>query len=291
MVKYYLIVYNKDNWQCVNGELGTSFFGSILSGEKLIDNNSYKNLLFKQFPNAIGGEMEGYGIYSACANQNLSEWIIIKGICDWADGNKNKNKDENQRIAVESAVSFCKSVFSESVFSELYGKNQQIQFKKTNISFEPQFKEYIERSLYEYQTIGVEGKGVRIYTPQILSIMLNSKNSNLLRALNILTHYDRKTQYGKYLLQKYENYTQILLERSEYYDDEFDFFHGIEYNSVIRDAHNKCIENGDEVITEKYLSFALLNFMQSNTIKDLYKRFGKVCMDEIKQNILDRKTL
>lgn len=123
--------YNKDNWQhYINNILATPISGSILSGEKLIDNPSYKNSLFEQFSNAIGGEMEGYGVYSASANKNITEWIIVKGICDWADGNKNENKDGNQLIAAESAVSLCEAVFSENVFSVLYNEDSKISSKK-----------------------------------------------------------------------------------------------------------------------------------------------------------------
>jgi nucleoside phosphorylase len=63
--------------------------GPILTGEKLIDDPVFKTVLFEQFPDAIGGEMEAAAIYAACNNQSIP-WIIVKSICDWADGNKNK---------------------------------------------------------------------------------------------------------------------------------------------------------------------------------------------------------
>ena len=52
-------------------------FGDLLSGEKLIDNLGYRNFLKNKFPNAIGGEMEGTGVSSACGEASLSEWIVI----------------------------------------------------------------------------------------------------------------------------------------------------------------------------------------------------------------------
>jgi len=63
--------------------------GPILTGEKLIDSSEFKSVLFQQFPDAIGGEMEAAGVYAACKNKNIP-WIIVKSICDWADGQKNK---------------------------------------------------------------------------------------------------------------------------------------------------------------------------------------------------------
>lgn len=105
---------NFRGWQykLPNDGYADKFIGKILSGEKLIDNDEFKCYLFTQFPEAIGGEMEGAGLYSAAAHENINEWIIIKGICDWADGNKSENKAQNQSIAVEAAVNLCYSVFS-----------------------------------------------------------------------------------------------------------------------------------------------------------------------------------
>ena len=90
--------------------------GDVLSGEKLIDNLEFCEKLKKMFPKAIGGEMEGTGLSSACINKDIHEWIIIKGICDWADGRKNKRA---QPRAAESAMSLVFHVLSERhVFSE-----------------------------------------------------------------------------------------------------------------------------------------------------------------------------
>jgi nucleoside phosphorylase len=82
--------------------------GIILSGEELIDNIMHRDELFNQFPNAKGGEMEGAGLYAACdGNVNC---ILIKGICDFADGEKGKNKSKNQSLAVKAALSYCMEV-------------------------------------------------------------------------------------------------------------------------------------------------------------------------------------
>jgi len=79
--------------------------GLILSSEKLIDNKAFRNGLLKLFPEAIGGEMEGAGLYYACAEHNV-QWIVIKAICDWADGNKRENKSESQQLAANNAAQF-----------------------------------------------------------------------------------------------------------------------------------------------------------------------------------------
>jgi nucleoside phosphorylase len=77
----------------------------ILSGEKLVDNLDFRDELTTLFPGAKGGEMEASGIYSA-ARENETRWIIIKAVCDYADGNKNKDKEINQKLAASKAASF-----------------------------------------------------------------------------------------------------------------------------------------------------------------------------------------
>jgi len=81
----------------------------ILSGEELINDLARRDQLVKAKPTAKGGEMEGVGLYSAADSK--CEWILVKGICDFADGNKDADKDANQILAMQSAVSLCKDVF------------------------------------------------------------------------------------------------------------------------------------------------------------------------------------
>lgn len=84
----------------------------ILSGEKLIDNAQFRNRLKKCFPEAGGGEMEGAGLFAAAHQKNV-EWILVKAICDFADGNKSRRKKINQATAASSAVSYCVHVLSQ----------------------------------------------------------------------------------------------------------------------------------------------------------------------------------
>lgn len=82
--------------------------GPILSGEVLANNTEFKEKLFKTFPTAIGGEMEGAGVYAA-AYELDTQWIIIKAICDWADDNK---EDKHQDLAAAAAASLVQDVLS-----------------------------------------------------------------------------------------------------------------------------------------------------------------------------------
>lgn len=100
-----------------NNKQANKIIAKVLSGEELIDNISRRNELSKIYPEAKGGEMEGAGVAAACKNR--AEWIIVKGICDFADGKKGKDKKKKQQIAIESAVSLCLELFaSETAFKE-----------------------------------------------------------------------------------------------------------------------------------------------------------------------------
>lgn len=100
------------------------FLGDVLSGDKFVDDIKFKSQLFKRYPMAYGGEMEGRGAYAACRDRGLNEWIIAKGICDWGDGNTSENKYENQKTAAESVVSLLMHIFSNPNAFDKLPKNQ-----------------------------------------------------------------------------------------------------------------------------------------------------------------------
>jgi hypothetical protein len=89
----------------------------MLSGEQLIDNKERRDALLAQFPDAKGGEMEGAGVYAACYRRGV-HWILVKSICDFADGQKADQKEQKQALAIDTAVSACLALFNDpNVFS------------------------------------------------------------------------------------------------------------------------------------------------------------------------------
>jgi nucleoside phosphorylase len=90
--------------------------GLLLSGEKVIDSREFRDELLAKFPTAVGGEMEGAGAYASASREKV-EIILVKGICDWADGHKN---DRAQPFAAKAAVSLAHHVLSKpDVLKEL----------------------------------------------------------------------------------------------------------------------------------------------------------------------------
>ena len=86
-------------------ELAKVRFGLVLTGEKLVDNLDYRESLKKLETEAIGGEMEGAGLYASCHDANV-DWILVKAICDWADGDKEHDREQRQQLAANNAAAF-----------------------------------------------------------------------------------------------------------------------------------------------------------------------------------------
>lgn len=97
-------------------------FGLLLSGDKVVDDPDFKKALFERYPRAIGGEMEGRGAYAVCRRNGIEEWIIVKAICDWGDGNKSVDKQHRQVVAAQSAVAFLNHLFTNPKSFEKIGK-------------------------------------------------------------------------------------------------------------------------------------------------------------------------
>jgi nucleoside phosphorylase len=61
------------------------------------------------YSQAVGGEMEGAGLYAAADSKNTA-WILVKSICDWGDETKH---DMYQPLAAAAATSLVHHVLSQ----------------------------------------------------------------------------------------------------------------------------------------------------------------------------------
>lgn len=91
---------------------------ALLSGGALIESARYRDELVARFvdvePLILGGEMEAGGVVAVCARQRLS-WIVVKGVCDFADTTSRSNEpsvspalslDDARTIAARNAAEF-----------------------------------------------------------------------------------------------------------------------------------------------------------------------------------------
>ncbi|MFD9941129.1 hypothetical protein ACFWYW_50000 [Nonomuraea sp. NPDC059023] len=80
-------------------------FGPLLSGNVLLDSPTERQRMIEAEPEAIGGEMEGLGVYAAAAKDKV-DWIVVKAIADWG-----MDKDDTwQPIAARNAAEFMVDV-------------------------------------------------------------------------------------------------------------------------------------------------------------------------------------
>lgn len=80
---------------------GAVHFGLVLTGNTMVNSPDTVAQL-KQFePEAIGYEMEAGGLYATCYKRK-TDWLVIKGICDWG----HDKSDDFQREAARRAVEF-----------------------------------------------------------------------------------------------------------------------------------------------------------------------------------------
>jgi len=91
--------------------------GLILSGEKLVDHLGFREQLRQIEPDAIGGEMEGAGLYAAARNHNV-DWILVKAITDWADGQKTTGEAGHQELAARNAAAFVLHVIGQGSWED-----------------------------------------------------------------------------------------------------------------------------------------------------------------------------
>jgi len=116
-------------------------FGVVLTGEKLVDNVDFRDQLRSFELEAIGGEMEGAGLYVACQDKKV-DWILVKSICDWADGNKAQDKKRRQQTAAQNAAGFVLKAlkFTQIDWQKKRGKGRQVaqnqEFSKGTVNQE-----------------------------------------------------------------------------------------------------------------------------------------------------------
>ena len=75
----------------------TVHIGLILTNDILVNDKNLVEYLKKNYPDAIGGEMEGCGLLS---NDNKN-WILVKAICDFGHDKSNEHQLDAAQHAIE----------------------------------------------------------------------------------------------------------------------------------------------------------------------------------------------
>lgn len=110
------------------------YFGPLLSGGSVVNGAEDKRRLMDaaaaKGERAVGGEMEGTGLYSVCGGQGVP-CVVIKGICDWAVSkngwaeatqggvDNDRFKDCVQALAAENAFEALRFLLSKAPIGSL----------------------------------------------------------------------------------------------------------------------------------------------------------------------------
>ncbi len=98
-------------------------FAVVGSGEKVIVDENFSNLISGKWSRMAAVEMESYGVaYAAYKAETAPHFLMIKSICDWADDSKN---DIWQAYCADIAASYVRSLVN--IIPLAYGKRPQAQ--------------------------------------------------------------------------------------------------------------------------------------------------------------------
>ena len=92
-------------------------FGVVASGEKVVTDSALTTELQSDWAQLAGIEMEGIGAAIAAYDADfLPGVLLVKGMCNWADGSKN---DEWQAYAADVAASFVTGLLKSEPFKSV----------------------------------------------------------------------------------------------------------------------------------------------------------------------------
>ncbi len=89
--------------------------GRFLCGMPLVDNFEERKRLIALDAQAIGYEMESFGVASEAWRRDV-RWALVKTISDWGDGEKKVAKEQRQKLAAHNAAEFVRKVLEDGPF-------------------------------------------------------------------------------------------------------------------------------------------------------------------------------
>jgi len=110
-----------------NDEPTKVYIVPMLTGEKLVDNLEWRNEIKAKYPEYKGGEMEGMGIASSSESAG-KPWILVKSICDFADGKKGTTSSEEELKQIKQTTAANLAVLA--CYRALQTVNVQIHIKQ-----------------------------------------------------------------------------------------------------------------------------------------------------------------
>ncbi|KAL9965334.1 hypothetical protein ACROYT_G029122 [Oculina patagonica] len=185
--------------------------GVVLSIQKDDSGGWQYEEIMQRYPEATAVEMEGRGVFAA-AHDLKTEWVVVKGIKDYADGSHSPN-DQTGAFACVMAASVVANILSDPVIFEEWPHYNP----DANGSFMPAVSAYTK-------ALKASIKSQTEFQPKLMAspTISNPRTDDIFT--NLLIQHGRKTLYKKDATstrQEWLNYYDMTLARGElldYYD-------------------------------------------------------------------------
>ncbi|XP_078380837.1 uncharacterized protein LOC144663686 isoform X2 [Oculina patagonica] len=185
--------------------------GVVLSIQKDDSGGWQYEEIMQRYPEATAVEMEGRGVFAA-AHDLKTEWVVVKGIKDYADGSHSPN-DQTGAFACVMAASVVANILSDPVIFEEWPHYSP----DANGSFMPAVSAYTK-------ALKASIKSQTEFQPKLMAspTISNPRTDDIFT--NLLIQHGRKTLYKKDATstrQEWLNYYDMTLARGElldYYD-------------------------------------------------------------------------
>lgn len=155
LIDAYRLIASEWNHNNIFGESTHVEYCPLLTGEKLVDDLDKRNELKRKYQDYRGGEMEGMGIASACEDK-LKPWIIVKAICDFADGKKGDTPEEEelkikkQIAAADAAVLATRMALLKANILQIVPNKVNYYYRLSDMNLEKIFFMSYEKTCAEY---------------------------------------------------------------------------------------------------------------------------------------------
>ncbi|XP_078380840.1 uncharacterized protein LOC144663688 [Oculina patagonica] len=182
--------------------------GVVLSMQKDDSGGWQYEEINQRYPEATAVEMEGRGLFAA-SHDLKTEWVVVKGIKDYADGSQSSN-DQTGAFACVMAASVVAHILSDPVIFEEWPHYNP----DANGSFMPAVSAYTK-------ALKASIKSQTEFQPKLMAspTISNLRTDDIFT--NILIQHGRKTLYKKDATstrQEWLNYYDMTLARGELLD-------------------------------------------------------------------------
>lgn len=131
--------------------------GNYACGDKVVDDQAFKDKIKNAIPDAVVGDMESYSLALICDEKKIP-WCVIKASSD--DG-VNKN-DDNQIVAARNAAQFTKDFLEQHDLSEKT-TSMEVDVHTDHLFFEAITQEITGKKNFKTETVTKNRAGLHIH--------------------------------------------------------------------------------------------------------------------------------